>query len=241
MSLIPSSIGDSPVNGTRTRSLPAKLAQAEAWIFDLDNTLYPASCNLFAQVDARIGAFIADRLGIDGDEAYRLQKHYFRTYGTSLRGLMLHHAVEPRAFLDFVHEIDVTPVRPDPMLDGALARLSGRKVIFTNGSVKHAENVMARLGVARHFDAIFDIVAADYFPKPEPFVYDVMVRRHWIDPRRAVMIEDLPKNLAPAHAMGMTTVLVRTDADWAQDGVDGDHIDHVTDHLARWLDGVSVA
>jgi putative hydrolase of the HAD superfamily len=241
MSLIPSSIGDSPVNGSSARLLPERLAQAEAWIFDLDNTLYPASCNLFAQVDTRIGAFIADRLGIDGDEAYRLQKHYFRTYGTSLRGLMLHHEVEPREFLDFVHEIDVTPVQPDPTLDEALGRLPGRKVIFTNGSVKHAENVMARLGVGRHFEAIFDIVAADYFPKPEPFVYDVMVRRHWIDPRRAVMIEDLPKNLAPAHAMGMTTVLVRTDADWAQDGVDGDHIDHVTDDLVRWLGGVSVA
>jgi len=241
MSLIASSIGDSPANGSSARSLPERLAQAEAWIFDLDNTLYPASCNLFAQVDTRIGAFIADRLGIEGDEAYRLQKHYFRTYGTSLRGLMLHHEVQPREFLDFVHEIDVTPVQPDPTLDEALARLPGRKVIFTNGSVKHAENVMARLGVGRHFEAIFDIVAADYFPKPEPFVYDVMVRRHWIDPRRAVMIEDLPKNLAPAHAMGMTTVLVRTDADWAQDGVDGHHIDHVTDDLVRWLDGVSAA
>jgi len=238
MSLIPSSIGDSPANGSSAHSLPERLAQAEAWIFDLDNTLYPASCNLFAQVDTRIGAFIADRLGIEGDEAYRLQKHYFRTYGTSLRGLMLHHEVQPREFLDFVHEIDVTPVQPDPTLDEALARLPGRKVIFTNGSVKHAENVMARLGVGRHFEAIFDIVAADYFPKPEPFVYDVMVRRHWIDPRRAVMIEDLPKNLAPAHAMGMTTVLVRTDADWAQDGVDGHHIDHVTDDLVRWLGDV---
>ena len=182
-----------------------------------------------------IGAFIANRLGIDGVEAHRLQKQYFRTYGTSLRGLMLHHAVDPGQFLDFVHAIDLTPVPPDPTLDRALAGLPGRKVIFTNGSTKHAENVMARLGVSHHFEAVFDIVAADYFPKPEPFVYDIMVRRHWIDPRRAVMIEDLPKNLVPAHAMGMTTVLVRTGADWAQDGADGEHVHHVTDDLVGWL------
>jgi putative hydrolase of the HAD superfamily len=97
---------------------------------------------------------------------------------------------------------------------------------------------MARLGVSHRFDAIFDIVAADYFPKPEAFVYDMLVRRHWIDPRRAVMIEDLPKNLQPAHAMGMTTVLVRTAADWAQDGIDGAHIHHVTDDLVGWLEAI---
>jgi len=233
-------VADSPPNGT-TRQVPPGLAQAETWIFDLDNTLYPASCNLFAQVDTRIGAFMADLLQIDPDEAYRLQKQYFRTYGTSLRGLMLHHSVDPQAFLDFVHRIDLTPVPPDAALERALGRLPGRKVIFTNGSTRHAENVMARLGVSHHFDAVFDIVAAGYFPKPEPFVYDMMVRRHWIDPRRAVMVEDIPKNLVPAHAMGMTTVLVRTDSDWAQDGVDGEHIHHVTDDLATWLGSVTRA
>src|SRR5262249_439630 len=168
MSLIASSIRDSPANGSSARALRERLAQAEAWIFDLDNTLYPASCNLFAQVDTRIGAFIADRLGIEGDEAYRLQKHYFRTYGTSLRGLMLHHEVQPREFLDFVHEIDVTPVQPDPTLDEALARLPGRKGILTNGSVKYAESVMPRLGVGGHFPGSSEIVPAQDFPKPAP-------------------------------------------------------------------------
>jgi putative hydrolase of the HAD superfamily len=216
---------------------PALLA-AETWIFDLDNTLYPASCNLFAQVDKHIGEFIARLLKVDADEAYRIQKQYFRDYGTSLRGLMLHHQVDPRLFLEFVHAIDVSPVPPSPVLEQALGRLPGRKIVFTNGSAKHAENVMARLGISHRFDAIFDIVAADYFPKPEPFVYDVLVRRHWIDPKRAVMVEDLAKNLLPAHQMGMTTVLVRTESEWAQDGVDGSHIHHVTDDLAAWLDGI---
>jgi putative hydrolase of the HAD superfamily len=124
------------------------------------------------------------------------------------------------------------------VLEQALGRLPGRKIVFTNGSAKHAENVMARLGISHRFDAIFDIVAADYFPKPEPFVYDVLVRRHWIDPKRAVMVEDLAKNLVPAHQMGMTTVLVRTDEEWARDGIDGAHIHHVTDDLVGWLDGI---
>jgi len=217
----------------------AALQQTETWIFDLDNTLYPASCNLFAQVDRHIGEFIARLLDVDAAEAYRLQKQYFRDYGTSLRGLMLHHRVDPQAFLEFVHTVDVSPVQPSPELERTLARLPGRKIVFTNGSTKHAENVMARLGVSHHFDAVFDIVAADYFPKPEPFVYDILVRRHWIDPKRAVMVEDLAKNLLPAHQMGMTTVLVRTEAEWAQDGVDGAHIHHVTHDLVGWLDAVA--
>jgi putative hydrolase of the HAD superfamily len=214
------------------------LLQAETWIFDLDNTLYPASCNLFAQVDKHIGDFIAQLLKVGADEAYRIQKQYFRDYGTSLRGLMLHHQIDPRLFLEFVHAIDVSPVQPSPVLERALGRLPGRKIVFTNGSAKHAENVMARLGISHRFDAIFDIVAADYFPKPEPFVYDILVRRHWIDPKRAVMVEDLAKNLLPAHQMGMATVLVRTGEEWAQDSIDGTHIHHVTDDLVGWLDGI---
>ncbi len=221
-----------------TRVGGPSLLAAETWIFDLDNTLYPASCNLFAQVDKHIGEFIARLLKVDADEAYRIQKQYFRDYGTSLRGLMLHHRVDPQLFLEFVHAIDVSPVPPSPVLEQALGLLPGRKIVFTNGSAKHAENVMARLGVSHRFDAIFDIVAADYFPKPEPFVYDVLVRRHWIDPKRAVMVEDLAKNLLPAHQMGMTTVLVRTEAEWALDGIDGSHIHHVTDDLVAWLDGI---
>ena len=215
------------------------LRHAETWIFDLDNTLYPASCNLFAQVDKHIGEFIADLLNVEAAEAYEIQKRYFRDYGTSLRGLMIHHDVDPRLFLDFVHTIDVTPVQPSPALELALGRLPGRKIVFTNGSAKHAENVMARLGVSHRFEAIFDIVAADYFPKPEPFIYDLLVRRHWIDPTRAVMVEDLAKNLLPAHEMGMTTVLVRHAAEWAQDGADAVHVHHATDDLVAWLGEVA--
>jgi putative hydrolase of the HAD superfamily len=221
----------SPLNGRANG-----FARHESWVFDLDNTLYPAACNLFAQVDVKIGEFVADLLKIDRDEAVRIQKEYFLTYGTSLRGLMLHHKVNPDDFLDFVHQIDVTLVPPCPALDVALAKLPGRKIIFTNGSHKHAENVINRLGISAQFEAIFDIKAADFVPKPDPFTYEMMVRRHWIDPKRAVMVEDLPKNLLPAHKMGMTTVLVRTHEEWAQAGADGEHVHHVTDDLVTWLE-----
>jgi len=225
-----------PVSGLVPGQAPHHLGHVDVWIFDLDNTLYPASCNLFVQVEALIGVFIQDFLKIDAAEAKRLQKQYYRAHGTTLKGLMDHHGVEPAKFLDFVHAIDVTPVPPSPALDAALARLPGRKLIFTNGSVAHAENVMNRLGVAHHFEGVFDIVAAEYRPKPDPETYHALLRRHAIDPRGATLFEDLPQNLVPAHALGMTTILVRTDAEWAQVGADGDHIHHVTDDLVAWLE-----
>src|SRR5262249_24516586 len=207
----------------------------ECWIFDLDNTLYPASCRLFDQVDQRIGDFIADLLQVDAAEAKRLQKQYFSTYGTTLRGLMDHHGIAPQGFLDFVHAIDVTPVPPTPALAAALGALDGRKLIFTNGSVAHAERVMQRLGGTEPFAGVCDIVAADYRPKPDPATYAAMVERHRVDPRAAAMFEDIPRNLAPAAALGMTTILVRTLSEWAAADAPGDHVHHVTDDLVAWL------
>jgi putative hydrolase of the HAD superfamily len=217
---------------------PARLAMnhIDCWIFDLDNTLYPASCNLFDQVDRRIGAFIGELLQVDAAEAKRLQKHYFREYGTTLRGLMDHHGIAPAGFLEYVHAIDVSPVPPSPALGAALSALDGRKLIFTNGSVAHAERVMNRLGVAGHFAGVFDIVAADYQPKPNPATYAAMVERHNVDPRAAAMFEDLPRNLAPAAALGMTTILVRTTSAWAAAEEPGDHVHHDTDDLVAWLE-----
>lgn len=215
---------------------PHPLAHCEVWVFDLDNTLYPASCNLFAQVDRLIGRFVQELLEVDEAEARRIQKQYFREHGTTLCGLMRHHNVDPAEFLEYVHAIDLSPVAPSPALDAALARLPGRKLVFTNGSVRHAENVLNRLGVTHHFEGVFDIVAAEYRPKPDPETYRALLRRHGVNPRAATMFEDLPANLRPAAALGMTTVLVRTDAEWAQDGADGDYIHHVTDDLVAWLE-----
>ena len=210
--------------------------EVETWIFDLDNTLYPASCNLFAQVDARMSAFIQELLSLDPGEARRVQKLYFREHGTTLRGLMDHHEVDPRAFLDYVHDIDFSVIPHAPGLEAALARLAGRKLVFTNATVPYAERVLGRLGITHHIEAIFDIVAADYRPKPEPDSYHQLVAEHAIDPQRAVLVEDIARNLAPAAALGMTTVWVPNEADWSNDGAEDGHVHHVAEDLAAWLD-----
>ncbi|WP_119677350.1 pyrimidine 5'-nucleotidase [Indioceanicola profundi] len=229
-----------PASLTATPPDPSLFRHVRDWVFDLDNTLYPSACNLFAQVDRRIGEFIAGHFGIPYEEARTKQKRYFRDYGTTLRGLMVEHDIDPVPFLDYVHDIDVTPISPDSRLDAALARLPGRKLVYTNGSTRHAENVLARLGIAGRFDGIFDIVAADYVPKPDPRPYAVFAERFGVEPKAAVMVEDIARNLVPAAAMGMTTVWVRSEADWSRpDGGGighGDHIHHVTDDLVGWLD-----
>lgn len=213
----------------------ATLDHVETWIFDLDNTLYHARYNLFDLVEKRIGLYIQERFGVDQAAARRMQKEHFRAHGTTMRGLMEHHAIDPDHFLDYVHDIDYGRIPAAPNLDAALDNLGGRKLVFTNGSVRHAEQVMDRLGVARHFSGIFDIAASAYLPKPRPEPYAALCGQHGIDAPRAAMFEDIARNLAPAHALGMTTVWVRTASEWAREGGDGDHVHHRTDDLETWL------
>ena len=209
------------------------------WVFDLDNTLYPASSSLFPQIDRRMKQFISQRLKLDLEAAHRLQKQYYRDYGTTLRGLMQLHGLAPDEFLEFVHDIDCSVLAPSPRLDAALARLPGRKLIFTNGSARHAENVLGQLGIARHFQAVFDIKSADYLPKPSIETYRLLLQKFAIAAERSVMIEDLARNLPAAAQLGMTTVWVRQD-----DHPDGEQVDeatlssihHVTDDLPAWLE-----
>ena len=210
-------------------------SDAQCWIFDLDNTLYPASCRLFDQVERRIGEYVQQLLNLDPVAAKAVQKQYFRDHQTTLNGLMIHHKIRPEEYLEFVHHIDLSPVVADQRLDAALERLPGRKLIYTNGSVRHAENVMGKLGVARHFEGIFDIAEAAYVPKPDIAAYRAMVARHNVDPKRSVMLDDMPRNLAPAAELGMTTVWVKTDVEWAQPVDAQAYVHHVTENLADWL------
>ncbi len=216
----------------------ADLAHIETWIFDLDNTLYPASSRLFDQVDRRIGAFIADFFDVAHDEAKRLQKSYFREYGTTLRGLMTKHDMEPGPFLEFVHDIDLSPLAPSPELEAALGRLPGRKLVFTNADEPYAERVMDRLGIGHHFSAIYDIAAADWIPKPAPDAYARLASRHDVNCARAVFFEDILRNLAPAAALGMTTVWVRGENAWGSADADAVRPDYVTHDLPAWLDAL---
>jgi putative hydrolase of the HAD superfamily len=234
----------------RNTSLPASpirgFAQVETWVFDLDNTLYPHHLNLWQQVDARIRDFIANFLKVGPEEAFRVQKDYYRRYGTTLRGLMTEHGLHPDDFLEFVHAIDHSPLQPNPALGAAIERLSGRKLILTNGTRKHADRVMQRLAIHRHFDGIFDIVAAELEPKPQPQTYERFLAAHAVDPARAAMFEDLARNLAVPHALGMTTVLVLPAGtravfrqDWELEGRDAPHVDHITDDLTGFLQAIA--
>ena len=221
-------------------------AQVETWVFDLDNTLYPHHLNLWQQVDGRIRQFVAEFLNVTPDEAFRLQKDYYRRYGTTMRGLMAEHGLDPDRFLEFVHEIDHSPLTPNPALGAAIERLPGRKLILTNGTRKHAEAVMQRLEIDRHFEDVFDIAAADLEPKPMPQVYHRFLARHDVDPAKAAMFEDLARNLEVPHALGMTTVLVVPESarevlreDWELAGRNAPHVNHVTDDLAGFLNAIA--
>lgn len=223
-------------------------AHVDTWVFDLDNTLYPASCRLFDQIDVRMGDFVSRLLNVEFAEAKRRQKEMFYKYGTTLRGLMVEHGIEPDGFLDYVHAIDHTPVPPNPELDQALFALPGRKLIFTNGTVAHAEKVLARLGITHHFGDIFDIVHSDFIPKPEMEPYRKFVAATGIRAETSAMFEDIARNLEAPHALGMTTVLVTSsenhDADRlnsASGGIDQPHVHHVTSDLAGFLKTVNPA
>lgn len=217
--------------------LPA-LAHVDDWIFDLDNCLYPASTNLFGLIDVRMGEYIQRLLGCDAVEARAIQKRHFLEHGTTLAGLMRTHNVDPRDFLDFVHDIDLARIAADPALVAALDRLPGRKFVFTNASDGYAARVLERLGLANAFDGMHDIHAMNYAPKPDPASYRALCERFGIEPTRAIFIEDMARNLAPAKALGMTTVWVDNGSEKGGHNADHDRIDFVTHDVGAWLTGL---
>ena len=230
---------------SKSAPVPRGFGSVEAWVFDLDNTLYPHHL-LWQQVDDRIRSFIAEFLQVPQGEAFRIQKDYYKRYGTTMRGLMTEHGLEPDDYLDFVHQIDHSPLEPNPALGTALEKLPGRKLILTNGTRKHADAVMKRLAVHEHFEDVFDIIAAELEPKPSPKTYERFLARHAVDPSKAAMFEDLARNLEAPHALGMTTVLVVPQGqrevfreDWELEGRDEPHVDHVTDDLAGFLEAIA--
>jgi putative hydrolase of the HAD superfamily len=217
-------------------------AHVETWVFDLDNTLYPHHVNLWQQVDARIGEFVSNWLNVTPEDARKIQKDYYQRYGTTMRGMMTLHGVRADDYLAYVHKIDHSPLQPNPALGEAISGLSGRKLVLTNGSVDHVEAVLSRLGLAAHFDGVFDIIAAEFDPKPARSTYEKFLRDHAVDPTRSAMFEDLARNLVVPHDLGMTTVLVVPDGtkevvreDWELEGRDAAHVDHVTDDLSGFL------
>ena len=223
----------------------------DSWVFDLDNTLYPADCHLFSQIDAKMTGFIEQHLELPYAEARYLQKHYYRVYGTTLNGLMTEHRIRPEDFLSHVHDIDLTPVTQNTPLREAISALPGKRYIFTNGSVAHAENVAGKIGILDLFDGIFDIIQAGYTPKPHAVTYQKFTEQFSLAPSRSAMFEDLQENLLAAHEMGLTTVLIQSEAEWladepdekrpARSGETFDHVHYTTGDLTSFLTGLKTA
>jgi len=212
----------------------ARLASVRNWIFDLDNTLYPASTNLFQQIDDRIGAYVADRFGVDAAEARRIQKGYFHAHGTTLAGLMAEHAVDPHDYLDKVHDVELDLIEENAPLAAAIARLPGEKFVFTNADAAYAGRVLARLGLSESFAGIHDVHACGYVPKPHPDAYEGMCAAFGIDPAASLFADDMARNLKPAHAIGMATLWIDNGSEQGADP-DRDFIDFTTSDLTRWL------
>jgi putative hydrolase of the HAD superfamily len=219
--------------------MTAGFGHVDTWVFDLDNTLYPASCRLFDQIDVKMGEFVAKALGISYAEAKARQKELYYRHGATLRGLMQEHGLAPDGFLDYVHDIDYSAITADAALADAIAALPGRRLVFTAGTVAHATRAMDRLGVTHLFDDIFDIVHADYVPKPQRAPYDEFLRRHGVVATRSCMFEDIARNLEVPHDLGMVTVLVthddNRDATHLNAGAKGAHIHHTTNNLPHFL------
>lgn len=205
------------------------------WIFDLDNVLYPAECDLFALIDVKMGEYIARALNCDLIEARKIQKDFFHDHGTTLAGLMHHHGTEPTDFLDYVHDIDMSRLSPAPQLRNHIAALSGEKLVFTNGDRIYAQRVLANRGLADLFDKMHDILDCNLIPKPEPAAYHSMISATGIDPTRALFVEDMARNLRPAKDLGMTTVWVNTGAEWGTRDYDPAFIDYEIDNLEDWM------
>lgn len=211
-----------------------QLSHVRNWIFDLDNTLYPASANLFALIDARIGQYVQRLLGLDPAEAHRVQKGYFHAHGTTLAGLMAEHGTDPHHYLADVHDVDMSVLEVSEALVEALARLPGRKLVFTNGDAPYAMKVLDRLGLGATFEAIHDVHATQYRPKPDPLAYQGLCEAYDLDPAQSLFVEDMARNLRPAKAIGMTTVWIDNGSEQAPDE-DRSFIDYTVSDLGRWL------
>lgn len=226
----------------RTHPQSKELDHIDCWVFDLDNTLYCSrKYDLFPAMGEKMALYLQTVLGVSPEEAQGLRAQWSADHGTTLRGLMVEKGLPPDEFLEFVHDLDLNQITPEPALDAAIAALPGRKVVFTNATVKYATDVMDRLGVSGHFDHIFDVAAADYIPKPQMPAYDAFLRQTGVRPERAIFFEDMARNLKPAAAIGMTTVWVRNERPNAGPTPVCDHIDFIADELAGWLQAAALS
>ena len=212
-----------------------ELTKIKYWIFDLDNTLYSGDTKVFDQVDKKMSKFISEKLNVSIEEAKKIQKNYFHEYNTTLNGMIKNHKIDADEFLEFVHDVDLDFLKADKPLAQEIANLNGKKLIFTNGSKAHASNVTKRIGIEKLFDGVFDIVESNFIPKPSIEPYKKIIEKYKIEPQYSIFIEDIARNLKPAHELGMKTVWIKNDEPWAAEFSDSNFINYKTDNLAKFL------
>ena len=222
-----------------------ELSNIKNWIFDLDNTLYSPEEEIFSQIDERMTKFITDKFKINNEEAFNIQKKYFIEYGTTLSGLMKKNNIDTDEFLEFVHDIDLDILKPDKKLNKIISNLPGKKFIFTNGSKKHAQNVLRKLEMNAIFDDIYDIKDSNFIPKPNMEAYTTFINKMGIDVNKSIMFEDIARNLQPAKELGIISVLIQRDLPLRNDKFDikefellwknNDYADYVTDDLVMFF------
>ena len=217
----------------------ADLTHVDTWLFDLDNTLYPPSSGYLLAIEERIKQYFMRLTGLPGEEAWALQKRYLVEGGSAVPGLIAHHNADPHEFLRDVHDAPLELLSPDPELRRALARLPGRRLVFTNGSEWHAERVLERLAIADLFDEVFHTEAAGMIAKPDPRAFDALIRAHAVTPATTAFFEDRAVNLQPAAALGMTTVLVGDHA-FDTDASTEPYVQHRTHSLTDFLNAAEI-
>ena len=210
------------------------------WIFDLDNTLYSGDTKVFEQVSNKMTKYVSNKLNVDLNEAKKIQTNYFHKYNTTLNGLIKNHKIDANDFLDFVHDINIDFLKKDLKLNKELEKLDGKKIIFTNGSKKHALNITQKIGIDHHFDDFFDIIDANFVPKPFIEPYKKIVEKHKIDPKICAFVEDIARNLKPAYEMGMTTVWIENNEPWAKKFSDSDFVNFRTNNLSEFLKKINL-
>jgi len=219
----------------KNKNFSLNLNKINSWIFDLDNTLYHPSLNIFEEIDSRMQKFISLRLGIGLKEAWTLQKKYFRKYGATLKGLMKFHQIDPKQFLDYVQKINLEKIKVNPELKSALAELNGTKIVYTNSTKNYANRILKRLGLKKSFDGIFDIMDANYIPKPSYKSYKMLLKNFNLIPEESIMFEDLPQNLVPASKLGMRTVWVKNEETQNLRNNYALSVNFTTKNLTEWI------
>jgi putative hydrolase of the HAD superfamily len=211
------------------------LLNIKYWLFDLDNTLYSGDTKVFDQVDKRMSQYISNKLSVSIKEAKKIQKNYFHEYNTTLNGMIKNHEIDAQEFLDFVHDIDLEFLKSNKGLEVELSKITDKKIIFTNGSRAHALNVTKRIGISKLFDGIFDIVDSDFIPKPAIETYKRLIDKYKIEPQYCIFIEDIARNLKPAHELGMKTVWIKNNEPWAAKYSDENFVNYRTSNLTNFL------